>query len=184
MNTRKFVVSQLLVVHFVALTVFITSVVVALFSNNSTSTLQCRQSSYLPEKLFTMLSCLRVIASVSSILVMGVVIARLGSLVEDRKFVDDARLLAFKRGQREFTRIMILSCVVTLVLDIIPNCLSAYAHLSHLPNIDNHTTFARFFTYFNAMNLVVATAVRQKEIRDEVWLRMGNFLRVIFCRKN
>ncbi|VDK29231.1 unnamed protein product [Anisakis simplex] len=64
--------------------------------------------------LFTALSCIRATASTLSILVMGAVLLKLKFQVDEKNtFASDARLAAFKRRQRAFTRVMQLSCTAT-----------------------------------------------------------------------
>ncbi|KHN75427.1 hypothetical protein Tcan_13898, partial [Toxocara canis] len=182
--SKTIVLWELIVFHILAFSVFISTIIVSAGHKENTATAECRQSAYLPENVYTALSCMRACFSTSSILVMGVVLCKLRCRHKERQaFTSDNKLAAFTTGQHSFTRLMIGSCIVTLALDVIPSSISAYAHLWQLPGVDNYTTYSRFASYLNAMNMILVTSIGQKEIREEMAKKLHIFCGVFRCSK-
>uniref|UniRef100_A0A9J2Q4Q4 G-protein coupled receptors family 1 profile domain-containing protein n=1 Tax=Ascaris lumbricoides TaxID=6252 RepID=A0A9J2Q4Q4_ASCLU len=130
------------------------------------------QPSYFPQSFRVGVACARALLSATSILTMGVVLLRSRAYgKENIAFVTDRKLATFKSRQQKFTRLTITSSIVTLALDVIPNCISAYAHLRNPSNTAVYTTYARYGSYLNAVNFTLMMSVGYKEIRNEVMTR-------------
>ncbi|KHN75432.1 hypothetical protein Tcan_13903 [Toxocara canis] len=184
LHSRRIVFWELAVSHLFTLSVLIIALIVCTIGAKGTTTVECRQSSYLPSSVYTWLVCMRALFSGMSVMVMGIVLIMLKWRTNDSTaFLLDKKLAIFKRNQRSFTRLMIASCAVTLLLDVVPNCISLYAHLMQLPDVDNYTTYTRYITYLNDMNLVLVTSIRQKEIREEILYRVRIICRMLCCFK-
>ncbi|KHN75423.1 hypothetical protein Tcan_13887 [Toxocara canis] len=174
LRIKEIVFWEIVITHLFTLLSFIVIIIICAVFSDHLATIECRQAAYFPENLYTFIVCMRALFTMLSIAVMGLVLLRLRWRVEDHgNFVNDRKLAVFRSKQQSFTRLMIASCMVTLVLDVIPNCISAYAHLWSIPGMAEYTAYTRYASYLNDMNLVLVTSLGQKEIREEMLVRFS-----------
>ncbi|KAK0419005.1 hypothetical protein QR680_013900 [Steinernema hermaphroditum] len=130
----------------------------------------CNQMEIYSKEMFVTLVSIRTVFTFLAVLLMFVVLVlfvKHNRIRAKQAFHTDEAIKRFKARQMDYTRTMLISCVATILVFIIP---STFAIVSRLLDMSAHVaTWTRFVSFINSFNIAILLIHRQKDIRSKLF---------------
>ncbi|KAK0401103.1 hypothetical protein QR680_015594 [Steinernema hermaphroditum] len=125
----------------------------------------CNQKEVLSQQMYIAMAVVRIAFAFLAIVVMLYVLVLFvrHSRTKTKQAFGDETLKRFKNRQMNFTKTMLISCAVTVVVFILPSIYSIIGSLLGMRGII--TVWVRFVNFFNSFNIPILVLYRQRDIR-------------------
>uniref|UniRef100_A0A1I7ZVS8 G_PROTEIN_RECEP_F1_2 domain-containing protein n=1 Tax=Steinernema glaseri TaxID=37863 RepID=A0A1I7ZVS8_9BILA len=138
----------------------------------------CNHKEIFSEDIFIFLVSTRTCFAMVAIVLMCVVLLLLNryhKTTAKQTFLTDAKIRRFRARQIGYTKTMLVSCVATILVFILPSAFAIVARVTDMPR--QVTTWTRFITFFNSFNIAILIIYRQKDIRCRLFRIINLVLR-------
>ncbi|KAK0419007.1 hypothetical protein QR680_013901 [Steinernema hermaphroditum] len=140
----------------------------------------CNQNEVYSENIYIFLAVIRTIFASLAVFLMVIVLiifVKQNRIRMKRAFHTDDTIKRFRMRQMNYTKTMLISCIATIGLYIIPSIVNVLERFLHMS--DHTATWMRFISFFNSFNIAILLIYRQQDIR---W-RLCRIVNCLFRRK-
>ncbi|KAK0419008.1 hypothetical protein QR680_013901 [Steinernema hermaphroditum] len=128
----------------------------------------CSHNDLFTVEMFILLASIRCFFATMSVLLMFVVLVlfmKQNKITTKLAFHTEESIQKFKARQMNYTKTMLLSCIATIVLFLIPALFAIVARAGFV-NVSGHvSTWTRFISFFDSFNIAFLLFYRQSDIR-------------------
>ncbi|KAK0419012.1 hypothetical protein QR680_013903 [Steinernema hermaphroditum] len=140
----------------------------------------CSQNDMYSEEMYIVLAALRSFFAVLAVLLMFAVLVlfmKHNHVRSKQAFHTDENIRKFKSRQMDYTKTMLISCIATIALMIIPSIIAVIGRAGALDVSGHVTTWTRFVGFLNSFNIAFLLIYRQKDIRWRLYKLINNVTR-------